>query len=186
MKKYSEFINFPIYLRVAKEESREVEDDEAVAAEPVKQEDGDDDLEVRDAEEKQPKKKTKTIKVKTWEWEQLNNNKAIWLRDKSEVEDEEYVNFYKALSKDSEGPLEHIHFKAEGEVEFRALLFTPKKADNGQFENYYGKSSSLKLYVRRVLINEEFEELMPKYLNFIKGVIDSDDLPLNVSRESLQ
>jgi len=90
------------------------------------------------------------------------------------------------MSKEYEGPAGHIHFRAEGEVEFKSILYIPKKAPYSQFENYYGKSSSIKLYVRRVLISDEFEELVPRYLNFIKGVVDSDDLPLNVSRESLQ
>jgi len=89
------------------------------------------------------------------------------------------------LTKDYDDPLTYIHFKAEGEVEFKSILYVPKRAPYDLFENYYGKSSSLKLYVRRVLINEEFEDLMPRYLNFIKGVVDSDELPLNVSRESL-
>lgn len=95
------------------------------------------------------------------------------------------MSFYKSFSKDYEVPLNWIHFKGEGEVEFTALLYAPKKAAHDQFENYYSKSTALKLYVRRVLINEEFEELMPRYLNFIKGVVDSDDLPLNVNRESI-
>ena len=80
----------------------------------------------------------------------------------------------------------HSHFTAEGEIEFRALLFVPGHAPYDMFQNYYGKSSALKLYVRRVLITEDFEELLPRYLNFVKGVLDSDDLPLNVSREQLQ
>jgi len=107
------------------------------------------------------------------------------LRSKDEIEDEEYNKFYKALTKETDEPLAHIHFSAEGEVEFKSILFIPGKSQNDQFENYYGRSSALKLYVRRVLINEEFEDLMPRYLNFIRGVVDSDELPLNVSRESL-
>ena len=128
----------------------------------------------------------KTIKEKVWEWILINEAKAIWLRPKEEIEDEEYNKFYKSITKDYDEPLQHIHFKAEGEVEFRSILFIPKRAPYDLFENYYGKSSALKLYVRRVLINEEFEELMPRYLNFIRGVVDSDELPLNVSRETLQ
>ena len=121
-----------------------------------------------------------------WEWETINEVKAIWLREKSDISEEEYQNFYKTITKDHEAPLTYTHFSAEGEIEFKAILFIPANAPYDLFENYYGKSSALKLYVRRVLITEEFEELMPRYLNFIKGVVDSDDLPLNVSREQLQ
>ena len=116
----------------------------------------------------------------------MNENKAIWLRPKDEIEEDDYHSFYKAISNDYDKPLTYSHFTAEGEIEFRSLLFVPAHAPYDMFENYYGRSSSLKLYVRRVLITEEFEELLPRYLNFIKGVLDSDDLPLNVSREQLQ
>lgn len=105
------------------------------------------------------------------------------MREKAEIEEREYNDFYKTIAKDTNDPMSSTHFSAEGEIEFKSILYIPKEAPYDLFENYYGKSSALKLYVRRVLITEEFEELMPRYLNFIKGVVDSDDLPLNVSRE---
>lgn len=116
----------------------------------------------------------------------INDNKAVWLRSKDEISDEEYKNFFKSLGKSNDDPADWIHFKAEGEVEFTSLLYIPKRAPSDMFENYYGKATSnIKLYVRRVMISEEFEDLVPKYLNFIRGVIDSDELPLNVNRETL-
>lgn len=116
----------------------------------------------------------------------MNDQKAIWQRSKSEIQDDEYHEFYKSISKDHDNPLSYMHFTAEGEIEFKSILFVPEHAPYDIFENYYGRSSSIRLYVRRVLITEEFEELMPRYLNFIRGVVDSDDLPLHVSREQLQ
>ena len=185
IKRYSEFINFPIYLRVQKEVSREVTEDESVtpAQEPEKKDDG---LEIKDAADEDQGPKTKTVTEKVWDWELVNDNKAVWLRNKEDLTTEDYDNFYVALTKDYQSPLQHIHFNAEGEVDFKSILFVPGHAPSDIYENYYAKVSTLKLYVRRVLINEKFEELLPKYLNFIRGVIDSDDLPINVSRESLQ
>jgi heat shock protein beta len=126
------------------------------------------------------------VTKQVWEWQTLNEIKAIWMREKEEISEREYAEFYKTITKDHQDPLSQTHFSAEGEIDFKAILFMPKEAPYDLFENYYGKSSALKLYVRRVLITEEFEDLMPRYLNFIKGVVDSDDLPLNVSREQLQ
>ena len=187
VKKYSEFINFPIYLYTSREVSKEIEDEEEIKEETETK----DDLKIEDADEpvldEEHKKKTKTVTETVWDWEQLNENKALWLRPIDEIEDEEYKNFYKALSKDHEDPLDWIHFKTEGDVEFRALLFIPKTIPfNFLDPEAQEKKASVKLYVRRVLISEDFEELLPRYLNFIKGVVDSDDLPLNVSRETLQ
>jgi len=113
----------------------------------------------------------------------VNEIKAVWLRSKEDITEREYNEFYKTISKDTQDPLAYSHFSAEGEIDFKSILYIPTSAPYDLFENYYGKSAALKLYVRRVLITEEFEDLMPRYLNFIKGVVDSDDLPLNVSRE---
>ncbi|CAD8123807.1 unnamed protein product [Paramecium sonneborni] len=194
IKKYSEFINFPIYLKVTREISKQVEDDsEQQQQDDQQQQENTDDDEVKvkdddddDADTK--KKATKTIKEKVAEWVQINENKAIWLRPKEEISDDDYKKFYKVLSKNSgEDPFNWVHFKAEGEVEFTSLIYIPKRAPSDMFDNYYGKqTTNLKLYVRRVLISEEFEDILPRYLSFVKGVIDSDELPLNVNRETLQ
>jgi len=195
IKKYSEFINYPIYLRVNKTFSREEEipeepkPEDAAEEKKVEKEKSEDDLEVKDEKDdkkEEKKKKTKTVQDWKWEWELVNENKPLWLRDKKEITKEEYNNFYKALTKDTDEPHTYEHGKVEGEVNFKYVLYIPSKRPYDLFENYYGKGSALKLYVRRVLVNEQFEELMPRYMNFIKGVIDSDDLPLNVSREQLQ
>merc|ERR1712137_924121 len=143
-------------------------------------EDGEDDEEKDKDEEKKPTKKT------VFEWEHVNTQKAIWLRSKDDVTEEEYSEFYKSISKDYLDPLAHVHFNAEGEIEFKSVLFLPKKAPFDQMDNYWTKKSEVKLYVRRVLVADKFDELLPRYLNFVKGVVDSDDLPLNVSREQLQ
>merc|ERR1712093_498911 len=131
-------------------------------------------------EKKAPTKKT------VYEWEQVNTQKAIWLRAKEDVTEEEYNEFYKSISKDCLDPLAYTHFNAEGEIEFKSILFLPKKPPFDMMDNYWQKKSEIKLYVRRVLVADKFEELLPRYLNFVRGVVDSDDLPLNVSREQLQ
>ena len=198
IKKYSEFIDYPIYMKINKTYTEEEEIDEpenetetSTAKEEKTEEEKNktDDLEIKDEDEekkKEKKKKTRSITKWKWDYELINENKPIWLRDKKEITKEEYIKFYKALTKDSEDPLAYEHGKLEGEVNFRYILFIPGRRPHDLYDNYYGKSSSLKLYVRRVLGSEQFEDLMPRYLNFIKGVVDSDDLPLNVSREALQ
>lgn len=137
-------------------------------------------------EEEEEEKKMRTITETIHEWELINDTKAIWLRPKSDIEEQEYTDFYKGISKDNEDPLTYTHFTAEGDIEFKSILFIPQHAPYDMFENYYGNQGNMKLYVRRVMISDSFEDLMPRYLNFISGVVHSDDLPLNVSREQLQ
>merc|ERR1712019_60042 len=147
-----------------------------------------DDVETKDDEEKEEEEEEKkTPKKKTvYEWEQVNTQKAIWLRAKEDITEEEYTEFYKSISKDYLDPLAYTHFNAEGEIEFKSILFLPKKAPFDMMDNYWTKKAEVKLFVRRILVAEKFEELLPRYLNFVRGVVDSDDLPLNVSREQLQ
>ncbi|KAG1359417.1 endoplasmin [Cocos nucifera] len=188
VKKYSEFINFPMYLWASKEVDVEVPSDEEESSdeEETLESSSEDETEEEGAEKKP---KTKTVKETTYDWEVLNDMKAIWLRNPKEVTDEEYSKFYHSLAKDfsDEKPLAWSHFTAEGDVEFKALLFVPPKAPHDLYESYYNAhKSSLKLYVRRVFISDEFDELLPKYLSFLRGLVDSDTLPLNVSREMLQ
>jgi len=187
-KKYSQFIQFPIYVKVKKEvdadsdedDDDDKDDDDEEKKDDVETKDDDEKEEDEEEEKKAPKKKT------VYEWEQVNTQKAIWLRAKEDVTEEEYNEFYKSITKDYLDPLPYTHFNAEGEIEFKSILFLPKKAPFDMMDNYWTKKSEVKLYVRRVLVAEKFEELLPRYLGFVRGVVDSDDLPLNVSREQLQ
>ncbi|KAI3861375.1 hypothetical protein MKW98_000327 [Papaver atlanticum] len=187
VKKYSEFINFPISIWSTKEVDVEVPADEDDSEDESPEKSSIEDEEVEEDGEKKPK--TKTVKETTSEWEVLNDVKAIWLRSPKEVTDEEYSKFYHSLAKDfsEDKPMSWSHFTAEGDVEFKAVLFVPPKAPHDLYESYYNANkSNLKLYVRRVFISDEFDDLLPKYLNFLMGLVDSDTLPLNVSREMLQ
>merc|ERR1712050_743172 len=186
-KKYSQFIQFPIYVKVKKEVESETEEDDD-DDDDDEDEEKKDEVETKDDDEKEEKEKEKKKPTKktVYEWEQVNTQKAIWLRSKEDVTEEEYTEFYKSISKDYLDPLAYTHFNAEGEIEFKSILFLPKKAPFDMMDNYWQKKSEVKLFVRRVLVAEKFDELLPRYLNFVRGVVDSDDLPLNVSREQLQ
>ncbi|CAN1295550.1 Heat shock protein 90-5, chloroplastic [Linum perenne] len=172
VKNYSQFVSFPIYTWQEKSRTVEVEEEE-------KPKEGEPEG------EKKMKKTTKTEKY--WDWELANETKPIWMRNAKEVEKEEYQEFYKKTFNEFLEPLTHTHFNTEGEVEFRSILYIPGMGPMNNEDVVNPKTKNIRLYVKRVFISDDFDgELFPRYLSFVKGVVDSDDLPLNVSREILQ
>ena len=172
IQKYTQFISFPIELQ----ETREVEvEDEVTEVE------GEEETKVEEVEE-ESKKRTETVT----EWNVVNKQKPIWCRKPDTVTEEEYQEFYKGLTNDWSNALTYKHFHAEGQLEFDCLLYLPERAPMDMFNQSESKKKNIKLYVKRIFIMDDCDDLVPEWLKFMKGVVDSNDIPLNVSRELLQ
>ena len=179
IKKHNQFIDYPIYLQTVKTRTIDTKDEDVKEDEEVNK---DEEVKVEDVEDEKPTSKTETYN----DWDYVNQEKPLWTRNSKDVTAEKYASFYKTISGDYDEHLEVSHFSVEGQIEFKGLLFVPKKAPFDLFDNGAKKPNNIKLYVRRVFITDNCEDLIPEYLRFIKGVIDSEDLPLNISRETLQ
>jgi molecular chaperone HtpG len=165
IKKHNQFIDFPIYLQTIK--TRTIEDNE---------------VKVEEVDDKEQEPKTESYN----DWEHVNQEKPLWTRNPKDITHDQYASFYKAITNDYEDHLDVMHFSVEGQLEFKGILFVPNRAPFDMFDSSMKKPNNIKLYVRRVFITDNCEDLVPEYLRFVKGVIDSEDLPLNISRETLQ
>merc|ERR1712070_498315 len=183
VKKHSEFISYPISLWTEKTTEKEVSDDEEEESKEGEEEEGK-ITEIKDEDEAKEKKK-KTVKEVSHEWAIMNKQKPIWMRNPEEITKDEYAAFYKSLTNDWEEQLAVKHFAVEGQLEFKSVLFVPKRAPFDLFDGKK-KANNMKLYVRRAFIMDNCEDIIPEYLSFVKGIVDSEDLPLNISREMLQ
>ncbi|ORX47619.1 heat shock protein Hsp90 [Piromyces finnis] len=184
--KYSQFINFPIYLWATSTETVEEPIEEETTEAAAEKKDSDDEDDVEDVEEEEKKPKFKKVEKTVTKWELMNENKPIWTRKPKDISKEEYVEFYQAFARVSDDPLAHIHFRAEGETDFRCLLYIPGKAPQEFMTHINENVSPIKLYVKRIFITDEMPEFIPRWLSFVRGLVDSDDFPLNVSRETIQ
>lgn len=189
IKTHSEFIQFPIEIYTEKTTEKDITDEEADTKEEEKKDENEekkeDDLEITEKKDEEKKKKTKKVKEVSHEFERVNKTIPIWMRKAEDITKDDYVNFYKQISNDWEEHLAVKLFSVEGQLEFKSIIFIPKRAPMDLFEQKK-KKSNIKLYVKRVFIMDDCDELIPDYLGFIRGVVDSEDLPLNISRETLQ